>query len=106
MISNNMCYSTILGSVEEIVQENGKVRLGVANPMNVHFSQVFPNPDIDISELREKLFVSPNKIAFLKKTVRQGIIPSILSEFLMTRIMIKQSIPLVNQTKEHLKMTL
>lgn len=39
--------------------------------------------------------MTPNKVAFLKKEIREGIIPKILIEFLMTRIMIKKSTKLV-----------
>jgi DNA polymerase zeta len=40
--------------------------------------------------------VTPNKVAFVRKSVREGIIPRILLEFLMSRIMIKDSAKLYN----------
>lgn len=46
-------------------------------------------------EFLEKIIITPNKVAFLKKEIREGIIPKILIEFLMTRIMIKKSTRLV-----------
>lgn len=43
--------------------------------------------------------MTPNKIAYVKKDIREGVIPRILLEFLMTRIMIKKSEGLYTKAK-------
>jgi DNA polymerase zeta len=50
---------------------------------------------VDPERLKDHIFISPNKVAFVKKNVREGIIPRILHEFLISRIMIKKSSKLV-----------
>ena len=51
--------------------------------------------EFTVEQLMQKVFVTPNQVAFLKKEVREGVLPKILIEFLMTRIMIKKSTRLV-----------
>lgn len=88
MIAYNLCYSTCLGNVDEIFKEGGKKRLGVRT-VDIDFESLLDNYTKE--ELLSKIIVTPNKVAFLKKEVREGILPKILIEFLMTRIMIKRS---------------
>ena len=61
------------------------------------------NNDSNINEINEKnfllflkqnTFISPNKTIFVTKNIRLGFIPIILSELLLTRIMIKNSMKL------------
>jgi DNA polymerase zeta len=78
MIAYNLCYTTCLGNLNDGFRD-GKKRFGVSNT-NIGF------------QVREdQVHVTPNNVCFLKKSVKQGIIPQILSEFLQTRIMIKKS---------------
>ena len=44
-----------------------------------------------MSWLEDNTILSPNNTLFLKKNVREGILPIILKEILLTRIMIKNS---------------
>lgn len=46
-------------------------------------------------KIKDLLYVAPNNVIFLRKTIREGIIPQILLEFLCSRIMIKKSSKLV-----------
>ena len=86
MISHNYCYSTCLGSVKE-GWANGRKKIGVAE---VRLCTAYLSRDAGPEELRSKVFVSPNGVAFLKRQVRQGIIPMVLDEFLKKRIETKE----------------
>lgn len=46
--------------------------------------------------IRENTVITPNKTMFVKSHLRQGILPMILKEILLTRIMIKNSMKKVN----------
>ena len=50
---------------------------------------------LDLNKIKDSVFIAPNNVAFLKKPIREGIIPQILLEFLCSRIMIKKSSKLV-----------
>lgn len=77
MISHNMCYSTCLG---KNVFENGETPIG------------FTSTRISLEDLTESdIIFAANDCAFVKKSVVSGIIPQILTEFLKTRIMLKES---------------
>lgn len=54
-----------------------------------------------VRALSNYIFITPNKVAFVKKNLKQGIIPKILLQFLITRIMIKNSSKLYH--KESIK---
>ena len=45
-------------------------------------------------KLQDKINFSPCGVAFVKKEVRQGILPRMLSEILNTRLMVKESMKL------------
>ena len=47
----------------------------------------------------ENIIVSPNNVAFVKRSVREGILPRMLSEVLNTRIMIKKSMKIYDPKK-------
>lgn len=49
--------------------------------------------------LSDSIFVTPNKVVFVKKSVKEGLLPLILLEFLISRIMIKNSEGLYKKTK-------
>lgn len=68
---------------------------------NIDIDQIVK--DGDLEKLKDHIFISPNKIAFVKKNIREGIIPRILHEFLISRIMIKKSSKLVKNKKIKLK---
>ena len=50
---------------------------------------IFKNKSFD--EYSKDIFVTANKVGFVRKHIREGIIPIILHEYLNTRIMIKKS---------------
>jgi DNA polymerase elongation subunit (family B) len=49
------------------------------------------SPDEVIKFIKDNCTLSPSKILFVKKHIREGILPIILKELLLTRIMIKSS---------------
>ena len=51
--------------------------------------------NLNFDKIKDSIFISPNNIAFLRKNIREGILPQILLEFLCSRIMIKRSSKLV-----------
>ncbi|XP_048842517.1 DNA polymerase zeta catalytic subunit isoform X1 [Brienomyrus brachyistius] len=81
VIAYNYCYSTCLGHVESLGTHD-EYKFGCT-------SLRFP-PDI-LSQFRHDITISPNGIAFVKPSVRKGVLPSMLEEILKTRIMVKQS---------------
>lgn len=87
MIAHNMCYSTCLGNVDEGWHSIGK-RIGM-----LRAAPDFDFLGLDASEdqIRSKIFVAPNRVAFLRREVQEGVIPRLLSDFLRTRIMFKDS---------------
>jgi DNA polymerase zeta len=66
--------------------------MGVYEYTNPEFEELFgDNPNLTDEEIVSKVTISPNRVAFVRKDVKLGIIPRILQEFLNTRIMIKRS---------------
>lgn len=59
-------------------------RIGVSNEMTMHLEKLCSFVGTEQSEeeiiraLANYVFVSPNKVAFVKKTLKEGIIPKIL----------------------------
>ena len=115
MIAYNFCYCTCLGHINEEFKEKEKrfhfekkninlyipFRLGVCKA-NIDLKTLFSDGNLisdknwyENEKLKEFLYVAPNNVVFLKKNVREGIIPQILLEFLSSRIMIKKSSKLV-----------
>lgn len=64
----------------------------------------FLGGDAEDDVIRSKLFVAPNKVAYVRKEVREGVLPRLLSEFLQTRIMFKDSAKLYPQSRSIQKM--
>ncbi|CAB3369259.1 Hypothetical predicted protein [Cloeon dipterum] len=80
IIAHNLCFSTCLGRVE---------LLGKDDPFEFGCTIL----KVDPRKLKKlDPFVSPNGVAFVQKSVRQGILPAMLSEILETRLMVKQSL--------------
>jgi DNA polymerase elongation subunit (family B) len=81
IIAYNYCFSTCLGRVM-CLAETGDFKFGATSlhvPLKV------------LKRLESHVTVSPNGIAFVKSTVRRGVLPRMLDEILQTRIMVKQS---------------
>ncbi|XP_005990940.1 DNA polymerase zeta catalytic subunit isoform X2 [Latimeria chalumnae] len=94
VIAYNYCFSTCLGHVESLGKYE-EFRFGCA-------SLQVP-PDL-LYHLRNDITVSPNGIAFVKQSVRKGVLPSMLEEILKTRIMVKQSMKAHKDDKALIRM--
>ncbi|XP_029451114.1 DNA polymerase zeta catalytic subunit isoform X2 [Rhinatrema bivittatum] len=81
IIAYNYCFSTCLGHVENL----GKYE---AFPFGCTSLRV--PPDL-LYQIRHDITVSPNGVAFVKASVRKGVLPRMLEEILQTRLMVKQS---------------
>ncbi|ETE72844.1 DNA polymerase zeta catalytic subunit, partial [Ophiophagus hannah] len=81
VIAYNYCFSTCLGHIEN---------LGKNNEFKFGCSSLRVSPDL-LYQLRHDITISPSGIAFVKPSVRKGVLPRMLEEILKTRIMVKQS---------------
>ena len=104
MISHNLCYSTCLGKVDFTMIE-GLMKVSLMPYTRPEISQIIkeklsggmPTNPAEIHQLFHKyIYVAPNKVAYVRRSVRIGLIPQILEELLQTRIMFKQSSKLYN----------
>ncbi|KAK9763082.1 DNA polymerase zeta [Basidiobolus ranarum] len=79
MIAYNYCYSTCLGKIQPTI---AKQKFGVTSYV----------PPIDVlSKFEDQLNVAPNGVAYLKPSVRKGLLGKMLTEILDTRVMVKTS---------------
>ncbi|MGH0142523.1 UNVERIFIED_CONTAM: hypothetical protein FKN15_051347 [Acipenser sinensis] len=81
VIAYNYCFSTCLGHVEHL-GSNDEFKFGCTS--------LRVPPDL-LYLLRNDITVSPSGIAFVKPSVRKGVLPTMLDEILKTRVMVKQS---------------
>ena len=126
MMAYNLCYSTCLGKLlkdEELNEINNSG--GTFKKMGVSFynknlyemllkdfqvSRFYHKDEYILDETKESkdffefikdsCFLSPCRILFLKKHIKEGIIPIILQELLLTRIMIKKSMKLYDKNSD------
>uniref|UniRef100_A0A8C5Q0F4 DNA polymerase zeta catalytic subunit n=1 Tax=Leptobrachium leishanense TaxID=445787 RepID=A0A8C5Q0F4_9ANUR len=89
VIAYNYCYSTCLGHMES---------LGRPDEFKFGCTTLRVSPDL-LYRLRHDITVSPNGIAYVKASVRKGVLPRMLEEILKTRIMVKQSMKDYKQDK-------
>ncbi|KYO24730.1 DNA polymerase zeta catalytic subunit isoform A [Alligator mississippiensis] len=82
VIAYNYCFSTCLGHVEN---------LGKYDEFKFGCTSLRVPPDL-LYQIRHDITVSPSGVAFVKPSVRKGVLPRMLEEILKTRIMVKQSI--------------
>ncbi|KAM9840374.1 DNA polymerase zeta catalytic subunit [Aulostomus maculatus] len=94
IIAYNYCFSTCLGHVDS---------LGTSDEFKFGCTSLRVPPDL-LYQLRNDITVSPNGIAFVKSSVRKGVLPSMLEEILNTRIMVKQSMKAYKQDKALMKL--
>ncbi|XP_077408333.1 DNA polymerase zeta catalytic subunit isoform X2 [Vanacampus margaritifer] len=94
VIAYNYCYSTCLGHVDD---------LGTTDEFKFGCTSLRVSPEL-LYQLRNDITVSPNGIAFVKSSVRKGVLPSMLEEILNTRIMVKQSMKTYKQEKALMKL--
>ncbi|XP_064541449.1 DNA polymerase zeta catalytic subunit isoform X2 [Drosophila montana] len=86
IIAYNYCFSTCLGRVEH---------LGSSTPFEFGASQLrVSRPLLQQLLERDLVTISPCGVVFVKRQVREGILPRMLSEILDTRLMVKQSMKL------------
>ncbi|KAI8037098.1 hypothetical protein M5D96_009844 [Drosophila gunungcola] len=86
IIAYNYCFSTCLGRVEH---------LGASSPFEFGASQLRVSRQMLQKLLEHDLVtVSPCGVVFVKREVREGILPRMLTEILDTRQMVKQSMKL------------
>ncbi|XP_032877895.1 DNA polymerase zeta catalytic subunit [Amblyraja radiata] len=81
IIAYNYCYSTCLGNTDYLGKEE-EFKFGCT-------SQRVPS-DL-LHQLWTDITISPNGVAFVKPSVRKGVLPRMLAEILKTRIMVKQT---------------
>lgn len=79
IIAHNYCYSTCLGRVES---------LGSSAPFGCSSLEV---PTQFVKSLRNHITVSPAGVAFVKPSIRRGLLSQMLDEVLGTRIMVKKA---------------
>ncbi|XP_026197359.1 DNA polymerase zeta catalytic subunit isoform X3 [Anabas testudineus] len=89
VIAYNYCYSTCLGHIDS---------LGTPDEFKFGCTSLRVPPEL-LYQLRNDITVSPNGIAFVKSSVRKGVLPSMLEEILNTRIMVKQSMKFYKHDK-------
>ncbi|KAI8319600.1 hypothetical protein GQ54DRAFT_292581, partial [Martensiomyces pterosporus] len=83
MIAYNYCFSTCLGSIEAAAAADG------ADPnRRLGFASVHVPPGI-LTGLRDHITISPNGMAFVKPSVRRGLLGRMLQEILESRVMLK-----------------
>ncbi|KAJ3218788.1 DNA polymerase zeta [Dinochytrium kinnereticum] len=80
MIAYNYCYSTCIGRVSNVGK---KATLGVHDSFEV--------PLEIIQVLQDDLIISPNGVIFVKPHIRKGTLGRLLTEFLDTRVMVKDA---------------
>ncbi|MBZ3873081.1 DNA polymerase zeta catalytic subunit [Sciurus carolinensis] len=89
VIAYNYCFSTCLGHVEN---------LGKYDEFKFGCTSLKVPPDL-LYQIRHDITVSPNGIAFVKPSVRKGVLPRMLEEILKTRFMVKQSMKTYKQDR-------
>uniref|UniRef100_A0A182NQU6 DNA polymerase n=1 Tax=Anopheles dirus TaxID=7168 RepID=A0A182NQU6_9DIPT len=87
IIAYNYCFSTCLGRIEHLGESTASFEFGASH------LRIPPNM---LKALLDKNLVtfSPCGVAFVKKRVREGVLPRMLSEILNTRLMVKKSMKL------------
>ncbi|XP_063487043.1 DNA polymerase zeta catalytic subunit isoform X2 [Symphalangus syndactylus] len=89
VIAYNYCFSTCLGHVEN---------LGKYDEFKFGCTSLRVPPDL-LYQVRHDITVSPNGVAFVKPSVRKGVLPRMLEEILKTRFMVKQSMKAYKQDR-------
>ena len=123
MIAYNLCYSTCLGKLlkeEELNNDEPLKKMGVTLynknlyemlVNDFHKSKFYKkesylnyNQDQESQDffnfVKDSCFLSPCRVLFLKKHIKEGLIPIILKELLLTRIMIKKSMKLYDKNSD------
>ncbi|CRK90677.1 CLUMA_CG004378, isoform A [Clunio marinus] len=85
IIAYNYCFSTCLGRVEHLAKASSQ-------PFEFGAYQLRVTPKkLKFLIENDLITISPCGVAFVKASVREGVLPRMLSEILSTRLMVKQS---------------
>ncbi|GMH43547.1 hypothetical protein BSKO_11469 [Bryopsis sp. KO-2023] len=82
IIANNLCYSTCVGRPEHVNSGKPGFKLGVMD-------YSIPAACLGSGLSPDELQIMPNGISYASKSSRPGVLPRLLREILMTRIMVK-----------------
>lgn len=91
IMAYNYCYSTSLGHIVDHMK-NGEPN----KPFEFGCTHLKISPS-RLAKLKGQLNFAPGGIAFVKESVRKGILPKMLQELLDTRVMVKNSMKLHNK---------
>ncbi|XP_012939593.1 uncharacterized protein LOC101853172 isoform X2 [Aplysia californica] len=83
MIAYNYCFSTCLGRLDLLEKAH-------EGPFEFGCTSLKLTPSV-LKKVKDRINVSPNGVAFVKPSVRRGVLPKMVEEILNTRIMVKKS---------------
>lgn len=89
IIAYNLCYSTCLGRIDQL-DKQGPFKFACT-------SLTVPDKVLADLNLDTDVFCSPNGIAFVNKSIRRGVLPVMLEEILATRVMVKNTMKLIEK---------
>ncbi|KAK4468357.1 hypothetical protein MN116_008150 [Schistosoma mekongi] len=91
IIAYNYCYSTLMGRLSCLLQgEEVSFDLGCLTHSLTSGL---------IKKIGREVNISPNGVVFVKKSIREGILPRMLKQLITTRLMVKDSINLYKSDK-------
>uniref|UniRef100_A0A182FS53 DNA polymerase zeta catalytic subunit n=1 Tax=Anopheles albimanus TaxID=7167 RepID=A0A182FS53_ANOAL len=90
IIAYNYCFSTCLGRIEHLGGGDESVREFEFGASHLRVPRKMLRALLD----KNLITCSPCGVAFVKKRVREGVLPRMLSEILNTRLMVKKSMKL------------
>ncbi|ETO25010.1 hypothetical protein RFI_12134 [Reticulomyxa filosa] len=102
MMAYNICYSTCLGRVSDPLP----TQLGVSSYTCLYLGTLIRScldrcdKDDVAKAVRDKVWISPNGVMFLKRHVRPGVVCRMLEELLQTRVMTKDIMQQVRGDKK------
>lgn len=89
IIAYNLCFTTCLGRVKSFGKEVC-FKFGCG-------SLYVPDELLQRLDFDKDVYVAPNGVAFVKKHIRVGILPTMLENILDTRVMVKNSMKIHKQ---------
>ncbi|KAH8858584.1 DNA polymerase zeta catalytic subunit [Schistosoma japonicum] len=108
IIAYNYCYSTLMGRLscllqgEEVSFDLGCLTHSLTSGL-IKFIRLtlfsFSNVSARLKKIGREVNISPNGVVFVKKSIREGILPRMLKQLITTRLMVKDSIKLYKSDK-------
>lgn len=89
IIAYNICFTTCLGRIESLGRD-GCFKFGCG-------SMFVSDELLQRLDLEKDIYVAPNGVAFVKRHIRVGVMPTMLEDILATRFMVKSSMKLHKQ---------